>query len=133
MLYIPVSQQIKVLKDNAEFAAEFMHIAAGNASQINPGYLAEALFEGQCCIKRFEQAALAAAGFSNNIGEFPLADIQADIFENHAAVRLANVSVGEFYDAWHLVIDGLIYKMMFLFPSANTIEGCIGPAKVRFF
>ena len=44
----------------------------------------------------FEQAALSAARFADEVGKFALPDVQADVVEHDAPVLLTDVRVVEF-------------------------------------
>jgi hypothetical protein len=78
-----------------------MHISPGDTSKIETSHLSKAIHERKCCVKGFEQAAFPTPGFSDEIGEFSLTNVQVDILKNHTAVRLSDVGAGEFYNTLH--------------------------------
>jgi hypothetical protein len=89
------------LKNDAEFAAQQVDVFAHEGAQVESRDFARARFEGQRGIEGLEEAAFAATGLADEVGKFALADAEADVLEDVAAVRLADVGVGKFYDVWH--------------------------------
>lgn len=91
--HIPVGKQAEILENNTQFPAEQMHVVPIDAPQIKANDLAGAFCEREGSIKGFEQARLAAAGFSDQVGKLPGADGQADVFQHKTLVLLADIGV----------------------------------------
>lgn len=83
---VAVGQQLVVLEDDADFAAQVGDIPASEPAQVESGHIALTREQRHLGVERLEQRALAAAHAPEQIDELALGDGEAHLRKHHFAL-----------------------------------------------
>lgn len=95
--YAAIGQQVKILKNDTQLAAQVRNGAAIQLCQIKPGDFAFAGGQRQGSIQCFQQARLPASRLPDEIGELPTCDFQVHISQ-HQIILLVNIDLLELHN-----------------------------------
>ena len=92
VFYGAVGEQLIVLEDNAQPAAEVRQFAASDLRHVLSEYHCRAARDGERTIDGLEQAGLAATHLTEQVDEFAIAHLQIHVLE-HDMLGLMNLDI----------------------------------------